>query len=102
MSSYIFIREIADTVFRHKMENQENIAFDDNAEIAEACVHDAIKAAAAMDQPPLDSIEIKKLIAELEGTYATTIGKAQILSDDWDPWLPTCLLYTSPSPRDRG
>ena len=66
--------------------------------------------------------EYKKLapqpIAAYGGKYIARGGRAENLEGDWQPnrivilefenvekaklWLDSCLLYTSPSPRDRG
>ena len=43
------------------------------------------------------SINILRLISELEGVYQLT----KYMAYDDDNAIITCLLYTSPSPRDR-
>ena len=35
------------------------------------------------------------------GSYQVGVWKA-LMELDWHPQIITCLLYTSPSPRDRG
>ena len=48
------------------------------------------------------AVELQSLFVEFENIYKDSLEKMNRMTEEIDEELSSCLLYTSPSPRDRG